>query len=92
MIEGDFAATMLGCLVLGVVLALQPQRRRTFLWAGIGFCASLTTFSSWMLQLNTTLHAGRLAGSLMVLISTLIGGSMVMSASFSMTRRRLRER
>lgn len=90
-VEGDFAANMLGCLVLGVVLALPPHRQRTFLWAGIGFCGSLTTFSSWILQLSTTLRAGNLGGSLMILASTLIGGLILMSASFTVTRRRLNE-
>lgn len=81
----------LGCLVLGVVLALPPHRQRTFLWAGIGFCGSLTTFSSWMLQLSITLREGRYGGSLLVLFSTLIGGLILMSASFTVTRRRLNE-
>ena len=71
-IEADFAANMLGCLVLGVVLALPPHRQRTFLWAGIGFCGSLTTFSSWMLQLSITIRDGRYGGSLLVLFSTLM--------------------
>jgi CrcB protein len=86
-VEGDFAANMLGCLVMGSVLALPPRRQRVFLSAGIGFCGSLTTFSSWMLELSSVLRGGKLAGSLLVLLSTLIGGLLLMSASFTIMRR-----
>ncbi len=86
-IEGDFAANMLGCLLMGLVLALPPRHQRVFLWAGIGFCGSLTTFSSWMLQLTMTLQQGHRAQSLGVLLSTLLLGLVLMSASFSLTRR-----
>jgi CrcB protein len=78
---------MLGCLVMGVVLALPRSHQRVFLWAGIGFCGSLTTFSSWMLQLSTTLQGGKLGGSLVVLLSTQIGGLILMSISFTLVRR-----
>jgi CrcB protein len=46
----DVVANMLGCLLLGVVLAQASQRKRLMLWAGIGFCGSLTTFCTWMLD------------------------------------------
>jgi CrcB protein len=55
--------------------------------AGIIFCSSLTTFSSWMLQLSTTLKGGNLGGSLVVLLSTLIGGLILMSTSFTLMLR-----
>jgi CrcB protein len=91
-IEGDFAANMLGCLLMGLVLALPPSHQRVFLWAGIGFCGSLTTFSSWMLQLSTTLQGGKIGGSLVVLLSTLIGGLILMSTSYILMLRWLTDR
>ena len=46
LVEADFVANMVGCLLIGVVLAQANRRKRLMLWAGIGFCGSLTTFSS----------------------------------------------
>ena len=42
----DLLANLLGCLLIGMVLAQPPRRARLYLWGGIGFCGSLTTFSS----------------------------------------------
>jgi CrcB protein len=44
-------ANLLGCLLLGLLLGWPGPRPRLMLWGGIGFCGSLTSFSSWMLQL-----------------------------------------
>lgn len=44
-------ANLLGCLLLGLLLGWPGARPRLMLWGGIGFCGSLTSFSSWMLQL-----------------------------------------
>lgn len=40
-------------------LVAQPSRHALlFLWAGIGFCGSLTTFSGWMLEVAISLFGG----------------------------------
>jgi CrcB protein len=44
-------ANLLGCLLLGLLVGGPGARPRLMLWGGIGFCGSLTSFSSWMLQL-----------------------------------------
>jgi CrcB protein len=44
-------ANLLGCFLLGLLLGWPGARPRLMLWGGIGFCGSLTSFSSWMLQL-----------------------------------------
>lgn len=48
-------ANLLGCLLLGLLLGSggrsSDPRPRLMLWGGIGFCGSLTSFSSWMRQL-----------------------------------------
>ena len=50
-------ANLLGCLLLGLLIGSVDSagsaglRRRLLLWGGIGFCGSLTSFSSWMPQL-----------------------------------------
>ena len=47
--DRDVLVNVLGSLILGLLLGL-PYRPRLQLLAGIGFCGSLTTFSSWMVN------------------------------------------
>ena len=47
--DRDVLVNVLGSLVLGLLLGL-PYRPRIQLLVGIGFCGSLTTFSSWMVN------------------------------------------
>lgn len=44
-------ANLLGCLLLGLLIGSVGSRPRLLLWGGIGFCGSLTSFSSWILAL-----------------------------------------
>lgn len=53
---GTLIANLLGCLLLGLLSTRHSSRPRLVLWGGIGFCGSLTTFSSWMLELVQTLQ------------------------------------
>lgn len=60
-------ANLLGCLLLGLLLGWPGARPRLMLWGGIGFCGSLTSFSSWMLQLaNLPLASGAFLQALLV--------------------------
>ena len=86
LVEADFMANMLGCLLLGVVLAQSARRRRLMLCAGIGFCGSLTTFSSWMLQLARALRAGEAWDSLLVLVASLLGGVALVAVGHALGR------
>ena len=47
--DRDVLVNVLGSLILGLLLGL-PYRLRIQLLVGIGFCGSLTTFSSWMVN------------------------------------------
>ena len=89
LIEGDFAANMAGCLILGLLLAQPRPSARLGLWAGIGFCGSLTTFSSWMLELVRALDQGDVVGSLRVLLTSLVGGLLLVNLGNWLGRRLL---
>ena len=55
--DNDVIVNVLGAFVLGwlVGLPLRPKRQ---LMIGIGFCGSLTTFSSWMVHCVTFISQG----------------------------------
>ena len=55
--DRDVLVNVLGALILGLLLGL-PYRPRLQLLAGIGFCGSLTTFSSWMVNSVDLINSG----------------------------------
>ena len=56
--DKDLIANVAGALVLGLLAGL-PARPRRQLLLGIGFCGSLTTFSSWMVNCVAMVVAGQ---------------------------------
>lgn len=68
------AANLLGCWLLGMVLARPGRGNRLMLVAGIGFCGSLSTFSTLMLQLSQALAGGDVGGAVGLLLASLVGG------------------
>ena len=54
---------VVGAALLGVLAGLPAAPRRQLL-VGIGFCGSLTTFSSWMLDAMRFISAGRVVEAL----------------------------
>ena len=68
---------VLGSLILGLLLGL-PYRPRLQLLVGIGFCGSLTTFSSWMVNSVDLIYSGQPLASLGLIGMTLglgLGGA-----------------
>ena len=55
--DRDVLVNVLGSMILGLLLGL-PYRPRLQLFAGIGFCGSLTTFSSWMVNSVDLIDSG----------------------------------
>ena len=56
--DKDLIANVVGALVLGLLAGL-PARPRRQLLVGIGFCGSLTTFSSWMVNCVAMIAMGQ---------------------------------
>ena len=54
---------VLGAALLGLLAGLPAAPRRQLL-VGIGFCGSLTTFSSWMLEAMQLISAGKIVEAL----------------------------
>jgi CrcB protein len=85
-LQNNLISNLIGCLVLGAITARQPPPPALMLLGGIGFCGSLTTFSSWMLEMARLLQAsgpwvalatviGHLAGAIaLVAVGGVIGG------------------
>ena len=87
LVAADLPANMLGCLLIGLVLAQGPGRPRLALAAGIGFCGSLTTFSSWMLDLARALRTGSGVTAAAVLLVSLIGGLALVFLGYGLGQR-----
>ena len=56
--DRDVLVNVLGATVLGLLAGLPAAPRRQLL-IGIGFCGSLTTFSSWMMNAVKLIASGR---------------------------------
>lgn len=69
--DRNLLVNVLGAAVLGW-LAGRPAAPRRQLFLGIGFCGSLTTFSSWMLDAVRLIAAGD-AGAALGLIGVTLG-------------------
>ena len=55
--DNDVIVNVLGAFILGWLVGL-PLRTKRQLLIGIGFCGSLTTFSSWMVHCVTFIAQG----------------------------------
>ena len=75
--DQNLLVNVLGAALLGFLAGLPAAPRRQLL-LGIGFCGSLTTFSSWMLDMVRLIAGGELASALGLLGLTLglgLGGA-----------------
>ena len=84
--ESDLIANLLGSFCIGLLIALRPPRPRLMLLAAIGFCGSLTTFSSWMLELARAFARGHGSDGLAVVLVSMLGGLLAVVAGFGVVR------
>ena len=84
--DQNLLVNVLGAALLGFLAGLPAAPRRQLL-LGIGFCGSLTTFSSWMLAVAKDLMAGNWGGAVALLGLTLGLGLGGAALGFSLGRR-----
>ena len=84
--DQNLLVNVLGAAVLGLLAGLPAVPRRQLL-LGIGFCGSLTTFSSWMLAATKHLSAGDWAAALGLIGLTLGLGLGAAGLAFWVARR-----
>ena len=84
--DQNLLVNVLGAGLLGFLAGLPAAPRRQLL-LGIGFCGSLTTFSSWMLVAMQQLSAGDWSASLGLIGLTLGLGLGVAALGFQLGRR-----
>ena len=70
----DLLVNLIGSLLLGWLVAPPGLPSGYVLALGIGFCGSLTTFSSWMFDLAHLQHIGQGGQSLLLLLLSLVLG------------------
>ncbi len=81
---GTFASNLLGCFIMGIVLQLMltaewfsqasivtEQNRLLF---AVGFCGSLTTMSSMVVEMNTLMQRNEFLGAFTYLFLSFAGG------------------
>lgn len=84
--DQNVVVNVLGAALLGFLAGLPAAPRRQLL-LGIGFCGSLTTFSSWMLAVANDLMAGNWGEAVALLGLTLGLGLGGAALGFSLGRR-----
>ena len=75
--DHNLLVNVLGSALLGLLAGLPAAPRRQ-LFLGIGFCGSLTTFSSWMMSSLELIHNGHLVTAVGLIAMTLglgLGGA-----------------
>ena len=71
----DLLVNGLGSLLLGWLVA-RPSHQNLQLLLGVGFCGSLTTFSSWMLVTAKLHQQGLVMGLLWLALGLVVGLAM----------------
>ena len=84
--DQNLLVNVLGAALLGLLAGLPTAPRRQLL-LGIGFCGSLTTFSSWMLAAMKHLSAGDWSAALGLVGLTLGLGVGAAALGFQLGRR-----
>jgi CrcB protein len=82
----DLLVNVVGSFVLGFLAGPIPRRTGLVLLVGIGFCGSLTTFSSWVLDVVRLLEGGRPLAAVGLLLASLVLGLMAARLGLGLSR------
>ena len=80
---GTFIVNVVACFALGLVFALDQNctaSQGITLLIGVGFFGSLSTFSTFSVELLNELRVGHLASALILAVGSIVAG--VLAASF----------
>ena len=80
---GTFIVNVVACFALGLVYALDQNctaSKGITLLIGVGFFGSLSTFSTFSVELLNELRVGHLASALILAVGSIVAG--VLAASF----------
>ena len=80
---GTFIVNVVACFALGLVFALDQNctsSKGITLLIGVGFFGSLSTFSTFSVELLNELRVGHLASALILAVGSVVAG--VLAASF----------
>ena len=80
-VNNDLIVNLLGTLILGFVIGSKLKLPFKLL-IGVGFCGSLTTFSSWIINCLHLLMNGELLKATILIIFPLFAGLMAASIGF----------
>jgi len=88
----DLLVNLIGAALLGYLAAPPMVAPRLALALGIGFCGSLTTFSSWMLDMALLQRHGHSFEALAVLLLSLGLGLLAAAAGYGLSLSLRRQR
>ena len=83
---GTFAVNMVAAFALGLVLALQAKCAQAsgasplILLIGVGFFGSLSTFSTFAVEVLNTLRETRWSEALVLAVGSILGGLLAVAA------------
>jgi fluoride exporter len=88
----NLLVNLVGSFLLGFLAGPIPRRTSLVLMLGIGFCGSLTTFSSWMLDVTGLLLTGRPLAGLLLIVASLALGLLCAAGGLGLSRLLFRRR
>lgn len=87
LLQASLVPNLIGCFLIGLLIVQPPRRASLYLLAGVGFCGSLTTFSSWMLSMAQRLGTGDRLGAMATLMVSLLAGLALVALGAALGRR-----
>ena len=84
---GTFTVNVLACFSLGLVLALQESCSAStgiLLLIGVGFFGSLSTFSTFVVELMNELRAGRALAAAALASASVLAGLLASAAGYGL--------